>query len=70
MRYYIFRFFHRATGTTRHVTIASTDEGDARSAAWGCLAGLGDEHPTQARREWRLTSVIIRPVVDLAEALQ
>lgn len=69
MRYYTFRFFHRATTTARTVTIASSDEGDARAAAWEILAHMADQHPRHVRLDWRLTSVIIRPVVDLADAL-
>lgn len=70
MRYFTFRFFHRGTTTAHSITIASTDEGDARAAAWAVLAEHADQHPHQVRQDWRLTSVIIRPVVDLVDALQ
>jgi hypothetical protein len=72
MRYFTFRFLQSRWQIIREITIASTEERDAQVAAWHVLRE--DElrkslTGTFARAEWRLLSVVIRPVTDLADAL-
>lgn len=68
MRYFTFRFLHSRRHTEREYTLAGTHERDCLTAAWGLLADA--ERPTgYLRDDWRLLSVVIRPVIDLADAL-
>jgi len=70
MRYFTFRFLHSDEHLIHDVKIAGTHEDDARQAAWHCLAAEWEGGSvTLARAVWRIISVVIAPVTDLADAL-
>ena len=68
MRYFTFRFLHSGQHMTRDFTVVSTRELEAQTAAWALLRE--SEPPRRyAGSEWRIISVVIRPVIDLDSAL-
>jgi len=62
IRHYTFRFLNREANTMRSIRLSSSHEEDARTAAWGLLGTVDAD----ARLTWRMTSVVIAPVLDLA----
>ena len=61
IREYRFRFCNVDKSLTKDVVIVSSDEEEARVAAWTCLSDWAASRRA-VKAEWRLTAVRIVPV--------